>query len=185
VLDLGALVADVPEVSILAVDLLLGDGDRDVVLLRVVDRALAVAQLEARVLPRGDDLQVGTERHVRQLEAYLVVALAGGAVADGVGVRLAGDFHLLGGDQRAGDRRAEEIVLFVDRVGAEHREAEIAGEFLAKVHYDHFIGAALVSLVLDALQLVALPEFRSERHELDARVALLEPRKDDGRVESA
>ena len=90
VLDLGAFVADVPEVAVLAVDLLLAGGDRDALLLGVFDGALAVAQLEARVLPRRDDLELRVERHVGQLEAHLVVALAGRAVGDGVGAGLRG-----------------------------------------------------------------------------------------------
>ena len=78
------------------VDLLLGLRDRDAVLLRVVDGGLAVVRSsELRVLPRRDDLQLGVERHVGQLEAHLVVALAGGAVADGVGAGLLRDSDLV------------------------------------------------------------------------------------------
>ncbi len=75
----------------------------------------------------------GSKRVVAELEAHLVVALAGGAVADGVGARLAGDVDLLLGDQRPRDRGAEQVDALVQRVGAEHREHVVADELLAQV----------------------------------------------------
>src|SRR3954468_8045859 len=45
--------------------------------------------------PRRDDADVGLQRIIAELKADLVVALAGGAVADGVGADLAGDLDLL------------------------------------------------------------------------------------------
>ena len=50
--DLRALVADMPEITILTVNLLLADRNRNIVLLGIVDGALAVAQFKLRVLPR-------------------------------------------------------------------------------------------------------------------------------------
>ena len=53
-----------------------------------------VEQLGARgeipLAPRRDHLDVGLQRVVAELEAHLVVALAGGAVGDGVGAGLRG-----------------------------------------------------------------------------------------------
>ncbi len=106
-------------------------GHRDLVLLGEVDQV--GARLEGPVAPRRDHLDVGVERIGRQLEADLVVALAGRAMGDGVGAGFGRDLDQPLGDQRPGDRRAEQVNAFVDRIGAEHREDEIADEFLAQI----------------------------------------------------
>jgi hypothetical protein len=178
-------VADVPEVAILAVDLLLADGDRHVVLLGVFDGALAVPQFEARILPGRDDLQFGVQGHVGQLEAHLVVSLASCAVSDRIRPGLVRHFDLLGGDERPGDAGAQQVVLLVDRVRPQHREAIFLGELLAQVHDDHFIRAAFVCLLLDPLELISLPQLSGERDQLHARVTLLQPGEDDGRIQAA
>ena len=97
---------------------------RDLVLLGEVQQV--GARLERPVAPRRDDLDVGVQRIGGQLEADLVVALAGRAVRDGVGAGFAGDVDQMLGDQRPGDRGAEQIVPFIDGIGAEHRKDEIA-----------------------------------------------------------
>ena len=61
-------------------------GDRDLVLLGEVDQRGAAGQVP--FAPRRDDLDVGVERVIAELEADLVVALAGRAVADRVGADL-------------------------------------------------------------------------------------------------
>jgi hypothetical protein len=43
------------------------------------------------------------------------------------------DLDLALGDQRPRDRGAEQIEALIERVGAEHREDEVAHEFLAQV----------------------------------------------------
>ena len=58
-------------------------GDEDLVLLGEVDQV--GARLELPFPPRRDDLDVGVERIGGQLEAHLVVALAGRAMGDRVG----------------------------------------------------------------------------------------------------
>ena len=50
-----------------------------------------------------------------------------------VGTHLLGDLDLLLGDQGPGDGGAQQIDAFIDRIGAEHGEDEIADEFLAQV----------------------------------------------------
>ena len=67
----------------------------------------------------------------------------------------------------------------------QHGEAELLGEFLAQVLDDDFVGAALVGLVLDALELIALAELGRERDELHAGIAFLEPGKDDAGIQPA
>jgi len=77
--------------------LVLGNGD--LVGFREVDQVGAA--LELPLAPGGDDLDVGVQRIGRQLEADLVVALAGGAVGDCISPRLGGDLDQALGDERA------------------------------------------------------------------------------------
>jgi hypothetical protein len=104
---------------------------RDAVRLGVGQQLLAREQVP--LAPGRDDLHVGHQRVGAQLEAHLVVALAGGAVRDGVGAGLARDLDQPLGDERARDRGAEQVLALVDGVAAEHREDEVAHELLAQV----------------------------------------------------
>ena len=83
--------------------------------------------------PRRDHFQLRREPREGELEAHLVVALAGRAVADRVGALGVRDFDLSFGDQRARDRGAEQIVTLVHGVGAQHRKDEVARELFAQV----------------------------------------------------
>ena len=132
----------------------------------------------------GDDLDVGLQRIVAELEADLVVALAGGAVGDGVGTHQLGDLDLALGDQRPGDRGAEQVLALVERVGAEHREHEIAHEFFAEIVDEDLLHAHHLGLLARRLQLFALADVGGEGHHL-ALVGVLQPTEDDRGVEAA
>src|SRR5699024_6405561 len=82
VFEVEALVRKVPDVLVLRVVRLAVDLQRDIVRLRVLD--LFLSRLDGPLSPRRDDLHIRRKRLDRQLEADLVVALAGAAVADGV-----------------------------------------------------------------------------------------------------
>lgn len=73
-------------------------GNGDLVLLGEVEQLLAAA--ERPFPPRGDHPDVGFQRVIAELEADLVVALAGGAVRDRIRTDGAGDLDLALGDQR-------------------------------------------------------------------------------------
>ena len=88
---------------------------------------------EGPLAPRRDHFDVGLQRIIAKLETDLVVALAGRAVTDRVGADRPRDLDLALGDQRPGDRGAEQILALVNRVGAEHREDEVAHELLAQI----------------------------------------------------
>ncbi|MND97227.1 hypothetical protein D3C80_895430 [compost metagenome] len=159
-------------------------GDRDLVLLGEVQQGLARTELP--LAPGGDDVDVGVQGVVAQLEADLVVALAGGAVTDGVGAQLAGDLDLALGDQRTRDRGAEQILAFIEGVGAEHREDEVAHELFAQVVDEDVLGldAQLQRLLLGWGQFFALAQVGGEGDDLRT-VFLLQPLQDDRRVQPA
>ncbi len=145
-----------------------------------------VAAGQVPLAPGGDDLDVGIERVVAELEAHLVVALAGGAVGDGVGADLAGDLDLALRDQRPGDRGAEQVDPLVERVGAEHRHHEVLHEDLAQVLDEDVLrlDAEHLGLAARRLQLLALAEVGGEGDDL-RRVLVLQPLQDDRGVEPA
>ena len=145
-----------------------------------------LAALELPLAPRRDDLDVGLQRIIAELEADLVVALAGGAVTDRVGADLPRDLDLPLGDQRPGDRRAEQVMALVVRVGAEHREDEVADELLAQVVDEDVLGldAEHLGLAPGRLDLLALAEIGGEGHHLGV-IFGLQPLEDDRGVEPA
>src|SRR2546426_7710297 len=62
--------------------------------------------------PRSDDVEVGRERGVSQLEAALVVPLPCRAVGDGVGFFFAGDLDLgLGEDRKSTRLNSSHLVI--------------------------------------------------------------------------
>src|SRR5262249_48976067 len=132
----------------------------------------------------GDHLDVRIEGVVGELEAHLVVTLAGGAVRHGVGTGLGGDLDLPLGDERPRDRGAQQILTLIEGVGAEHREDEVAHELLAQVLDEDLLDAEHLCLPARRLELLALAEVGGEGDDL-AAVGLLQPLQDDGGVEAA
>ena len=159
-------------------------GDRDLVLLGEFDQP--GARGEVPFAPRRDHLHVGLEGVIGELEADLVVALAGGAMGDRVGADLLGDLDLLLGDQRTRDRGAEQVLALVERVGAEHREHVVAHELLAQVLDEDVLGldAEQERLVARGRELLALAEIGGEGDDL-AAIGDLQPFQDDRCVEAA
>ena len=77
-------------------------------------RSAACASVRSHSRHGAITVDVGLERVIGQLEADLVVALAGRAMRHRVGADLLGDLDLLLGDQRPRDRGAEQILALVD-----------------------------------------------------------------------
>src|SRR5262249_2219351 len=182
ILEEAALVAHVEEVPVGGVGLLDRHRDRDALRLRVRDQVAPPAELP--FAPGGDDAELGGEGRIRELEAHLVVALAGGAMGHGVGTFLARDLHLTPCDQRSGDRGPEEVLVLVDGSRAEHREDVVPGELLPQVLDDRLAGSRLAGTLGEPRQLRALPDVGAEGDDLGA-VALDEPAEDDRGVEPA
>src|SRR5690606_36078038 len=171
----AALIGDVQQVGVYGVRRLgagLGEVHRNVGLLGVGHQGFAGGQVP--VAPGRDHLHAGLERVGAQLEAHLVVALAGGAVGDGVGAGFVGDLDQTLGDQRAGDGGAQQVFAFVDGVGAEHREHEVADAFFAQVVDVDFLDAHGLRLGAGRLDLFALAQVSGEGHHF-AVVGVLQP----------
>ena len=182
VLQLAALMAQVPDVAIHGVRAVLLDRNRDAAGLGVLD--LLLAGLELPLAPRGDDRHLRRERLDAQLEADLIVALAGAAVTDRVAVFLLRDLDEALGDQRAGEGGAQQVLVLIDGAGLQGRPDEVLDEFLAQILDVELLRAGLLRLLVQRLELVALAHVRSAAHD-GAAVVFLEPRDDDGRIQSA
>ena len=112
----ATLEAHVQQVAVRRVGLLARDGDRDRMPLGVGDQV--GAPLEVPVAPGGDDLELRGECREGQLEAHLVVSLAGGAVGDRIGAMLERELDLAACDERSRDRGSEHVRPLVERVRA-------------------------------------------------------------------
>ena len=78
------------------------------------------------------------------------------------------DIDLPLGDQRPGDRSAEQIGAFVDRIGAQHRENIVLDEFFAQVADNDFARAGLERFLFNRLKILALAEVGAEGDHLAA-----------------
>ena len=183
VFERAAFVRDVPDVAVAAVDLGGRSGDRHVVCARVFDGVFA--RNDVPFAPRRDHRQLRRQRLVGELEAHLVVALAGAAVGQRVAAGGQRHFHLLLGQQRPCDGCAQQVLVLVDAAGA-HQLPEVLGdELLAHVLDVHFRSAGLARLLFQAGQLVAaLSDVAAHRDHL-AAVVFLQPRNDDGGIQPA
>ena len=107
-------------------------------------------------------------------------------MGDGIRTGLGRDLDKSLGNKRTGDGRAEEIETFVNGVGAEHRENEIANELFADIlNVDVFrLDPEKLRLLACGLKLFALAEIGGECHHF-AAVFGLEPLEDDRRIKAA
>jgi hypothetical protein len=103
-----------------------------------------------------------------------------------VGADFLRDFDLLLRNQRPRDRGPEQILPFVQRVRAEHRENVLAHKLLAQIFDEDVLrfDAEEERLVARGRELLALPEIGRKGHDL-AAISGLQPLQDDGGVEPA
>src|SRR4029450_1433172 len=85
-------------------------------------RDLVLSRLQRPLAPRPDYRKLRRQRPVRELEADLVVALPRAAVRERVATGFLRDLDLDAGDQRTGERGAEEVTPLVNRAGAQGGE---------------------------------------------------------------
>ena len=102
----------------------------------------------------------------------------------GFGAFLQGDLRLPSGDQRARDRRAEQVAAFVQGIATQHRKHVFLDEGFPEIFDMDFFYAERSRFGLDGLQIFALPEISAKRDDLGV-VRLLEPFQDHGSVQPA
>ena len=177
VLQIQALVGEVPQVLVLGVVGLPVDFQGDIVGLGVLNFLLA--GLDIPDTPGGDDLHIRSKGLDGQLEADLVVALAGAAVADGVGALFFGDVHNALGDDGTGKGGAQQVLVLIHSPGLHRGVDVVLDELLFQIQHVQFGGAGLLGLFLQAVQLGALAHVAGNGDDLAVVVVFLQPGDDD------
>ena len=149
VLEVAGFDGAAPDVLVDRVRVLLGGLDRQALFLGEGDGLVAG---QGEVADRGDALQVRAEGLDADLEADLVVALAGAAVGHGGGAEFAGGLDQVLDDHRAGDRGDQRVVALVEGVGLQRGHAVLVGELVARVGHVGLDGAAAQGALADRLQ---------------------------------
>jgi hypothetical protein len=160
----------------------MGDGDLDAACEGILD--LLVAAESHPDAHRRDDLQVGVERLDRDIEAHLVVALAGAAMGHGIRLLAVRDLHQELRDQGTGKRRGERIRILVHGVRLEARHAEILDEALARIDDVRPIRPCGQRPGRHAVAQRPAADIDGQRHDLRVE-SLAQPRHSDRCIESA
>src|SRR5713101_180845 len=182
ILELATFVAEVPDVTIAAVDIFFALLDGNVVLLRVSNGIFA--GIDVPLAPRSNNLHVGSNGFVRQFESDLVVAFAGAAVREAVGTELERNFRLALGDDRARHRSAEQIRVLVDGAGAQSRPNIITHKFFAQIFDVRGRSARGKRFLARGFEIFLLADVADHGDDF-ATVVFLEPGNDDGGVQAA
>src|SRR5713226_7639226 len=182
IFELAAFVAEVPDVTVAAVDIFFALLDGNVVLLRVSNGIFA--GIDVPLAPRSNNLNVGSNGFVRQFESDLVVAFAGAAVREAVGTELERNFRLALGDDRARHRSAEQIRVLVDGAGAQSRPNIITHKFFAQIFDVRGRSARGKRFLARGFEIFLLADVADHGNDL-AAVVFLEPGNDDGGVQAA
>ena len=156
--------------------------DRNAVLLRIGQQRFARGQVP--FAPRRDHADVGHQRIGAEFETHLVIALARRAVGNRVRACHAHDLDETLGDQRPRDRRAEQVLAFIDRVRAEHREHEVADEFFAQVVDEDLLDPHQLGLAAGRFEFLTLADVGGEGDDL-AVIGFLQPFENDRGVQAA
>jgi hypothetical protein len=98
-------------------------------------------------------------------------------VGNGVSAGFVGDFDQALGDQRTGDGSTQQVLAFIDSVGAEHRKHEITHEFFAQIVDVDFFYAHGLSLGACRLDFFALTQVSGKGHHF-AVIGILQPLED-------
>jgi len=182
IFERAALVREVPEVPVARVRILFRHRHRNAARGRVVDRVLA--RDDVPLAPRRDDAELGRERLVSELEADLVVPLAGAAVREAVAAGGESDLDLLARDERPCRRSSEQVVVLVHGSRAQDGKEILRSELLDRVDEIELLRAGLVRLLFEMRRLFRLAYVDRDRDDF-AAVVLAEPGDDHRGVEAA
>jgi hypothetical protein len=146
----------------------------------IVHRDIVALAVGHQGLPGGKVPQ----RVGAKLEAYLVIALAGGAMGDGIRTGLVGNLDQALGDQWTGNGSTQQVLPLIHGVGAEHGEHEVAHELLAQVVDVDLLDTHGLGLGTGGLHLFSLADIGSEGHHL-AVIGVLQPAGDHRGIQSS
>ena len=183
IFETAAFVREMPNVAIAAVNVGGGLLDGNFVRASVGNRVFARENFP--FAPGSDDLQFGAERFVGELEADLVVSLAGAAVGDSIGAVLERDFDLPFGDDGARERRAEQILVLVDRASAKRGPNILGDELFAEILDRRGRGAGGEGFFARGFEIFLLADVCNHGNHFAAAVILFQPRNNDGGIEPA
>ena len=174
--------AQVPQVLVLGIVGLPGDLQRHLVGLGVID--LFLSGLDVPLAPGGDDGHVGCETLDGQFETDLVVALAGGAVGNGIRAFGQGDLRQLLADDGPCKGGAQQIGLILG-VHLHSGDDDVIHHLVGQVRHDQLRSAGLDSLLLQAVQFISLANVAGHGNDLGVVVIFLQPGDDDGSIQAA
>ena len=87
------------------------------------------------------------------------------------------------GDQRTGDRSAEHILAFVDRIGAHHREDEVAGKLFDQIDGIVRRSAGGLGFFSQTIEFFLLADVSRVSNDFSV-IVLLEPANENGSVQT-
>ena len=181
ILQFAAFVADVPQIPVAAVNLLAARRHWNPMLLGVIEAIFA--RLQRPLPPRRNDLQLRSQRLVRQFKPHLIVALARASMSDGRRTFAQRHFHLMLRNHRTRQRSSQQILVLVNRPGLQSREYVASQELFAQIFDNHFAGAGRISLLDDGFDVVPLAHIADHGDDVIG-IVFLQPWNDDGSVES-
>ena len=147
-------------------------GNRNLV--RLGKRQQFGARSQIPLAPRHDHPDVGIEGRISELEAHLIVALAGCSMGHRVGAGFSCNLNLTFGDQGPGNRRAQHVGPFIKGIGTQHRENIVAHKLVPKIFDENLFNTQLLSLAPCLFELGTLSEIGSKGDDL-AAVCHFEP----------
>src|SRR5438552_1304392 len=182
IFEFAAFVAEMPNVSVSAVNVFLALLDRNVVFLRIGDGVFT--GIDVPLAPRRDDLNIRRDGLVGQFETHLVVAFSSAAVGKAVGAKLQRDFRLALGDDGARHGSAEQVCMLVNCAGAKRRPNVIAHKFFAQIFDVRGRSARSKRFLARSFEVFLLADV-ADHGDHFAAVVFLEPGNDDGRIQAA
>ena len=154
--------------------------DGQIVLLGVFDGDIAG---QGQVAHRRDAVHVGSHRGDGDLEADLIIALAGAAMSDSSGAELASSLHQMLGDDRTRQGRDQRIGVLVQGVGLERGHAEVFGEFFTRIGHICLNRAAVQRTSANNVKILStLADIDGDCNDLSARL-LADPADGHGGIE--
>ena len=117
-----------------------------------------------------------------KLKSDLVVALACGAMGDGIGFFQTRNVDQMLGDKRPCNRGSKKVLALIDRVGPKHWEDEVADKLFAQVFNMDFLNAEFLGFFPSRFKLLALADISRKGNDLTV-VLILQPFQNDRGIE--